>query len=73
MNPEQWPIDQAAVLSRASFDLGCSKDQITLTVIAVGKPYWDDWANVVGASGCGGRITYLRTVSGTWIANVSTK
>lgn len=72
LNPDPWVQDRQTIAQRASFDLNCAPEKLTLTVLAVGGNgmYFDDWATQVGVSGCEQRVVYVRVPQG-WVANLA--
>ena len=56
---EAWQRDSVEVRNRASFDLGCSADKLSLTILSTQK-YLDGTAPaVIGVTGCEKKATYI--------------
>ena len=59
----KWEAHRTQVTSKASFDLSCPVEQVELVVLEA-SDYFDVvrgktiYASVVGARGCGGKVTY---------------
>lgn len=60
-NGETW-FDDLGLRKKASFELGCDAAQISYT-------YLDKYNR--GATGCGGRISYVLLSIGNWAANTA--
>lgn len=47
---------------RASFDLGCDRSQLTLTLLGVHDDAGADMPTQIGVRGCGKQATYIRHI-----------
>jgi hypothetical protein len=64
-----WERQEADLRARASFELSCAADQLTVHVLTT-MPAYENYAQQVGVTGCEKKAVYVRTVSG-WVANSS--
>lgn len=69
-----WERTVSDITSRATFDLGCPAEQLTVTLL---EKYGRDPVEV-GVEGCGHRIRYTRPrvpggFPGSWVANTTTR
>ena len=56
----------SSLQKRASLDLGCPEDQLTMTTLASDYTF----SKTMGVSGCGKKATYIRKgANGSWEAN----
>ena len=60
------------VRPRASFDLKCAPEKLSLVVVGVGE-YSRDFPEQMGVTGCSQQLVYVRAPSGVWILNSSSK
>lgn len=67
LNRSSWERDSQAIRQRASFDLHCQPDQLTLHVL---DTFSGSYARQVGVQGCGHQAVYVDP-AGTymWVAN----
>ena len=65
---ETWKTDERDIRSRASFELSCPSESLTLQVLAP-WPANDRYAGQVGVVGCDRRTVYVRAGYAGWVAN----
>jgi hypothetical protein len=61
LKADDWERDRWIIRQQAAFDLGCPKDELTLTVL--NHDYYNATATNVGASGCDKRVRYIRVTT----------
>ena len=67
---ENWVANEREIISRASFELSCAPDKLTLQVLA--DMQGANVASQVGVTGCDRKVVYVKPYgSGTWVMNSS--
>ena len=67
-----WTNDQIDIRSRASFELSCPAESLTLQVLATSRVQ-SVYAGQVGVTGCEKRVVYVRSEALGWVANSSSQ
>ena len=68
---EENQRDQARVLARAEFDLGCPRQQLRIAGLSNWGNDPEHSFNQYGVAGCGRRAVYVETASGWVLDSVS--
>jgi hypothetical protein len=69
LDKDYWERHEKEVKARASFELKCPPEQLTLTVLA-SHGGLTDTAKQIGVTGCDHRLVYVNNM-GSWVLNSS--
>lgn len=68
----RWQQIQPELRRRAAFELPCPEQEIKLTLLATHKHSFPAVPALVGATGCGKRVTYRQQRDESWVQDART-